>query len=745
MKRFLFPLLLLAAVTANAQQKMLTVEEAVLKQRSTLGPARLQMLSWIPGSHTFWYIAKKNGADCVVFTDAATLKRDTVLTLESYNTQVLPKITGGQEKAKALPVFTWISESMFRVTIKNVIYSFDLKTQSSDMVMKFPDGAENIEESPAKGKYAYTINNNVFVSTRESMMESDGMEKADGLENTNTELKNRKNKADMITNDGRYGLVNGQTVHRNEFGITKGMFWSPKGNRLAYYKMEEDMVTDYPVLDLHSKPASSKPLKYPMAGAQSHHVKLFFYDLVKKRQVPVETEGDPEQYLTNVAWSPDEERIYIAVVNRDQNEMRLNEYDGVTGRYIKTLFTEKHPKYVEPEKPLLWLKNNPSQFLWLSERDGFNHIYQYNSNGKLVKQLTKGNFAVTDILGFDESGNKLCYMAVSENGLDKYGYMLELKTGKSTPVNNAPGQHFVQMSDDGMYFLDSYSNLKTPRRISLMKNDGSEAALLLNAINPIAEYKACDISLVTVTAADGKTPLNGRLITPPQFDATKKYPVLVYLYGGPHAQMVTNSWLGGADMWLYYMAQQGFVVFTIDNRGSANRGFEFENATFRKLGTEERADQLKGVDYLKSLSYVDTTRMGVFGWSFGGFMSIGMMTRTNAFQVGVAGGPVIDWGLYEVMYTERYMDQPQTNPEGYKDSDLHNYVKNLNGHLLIIHGTDDDVVLWQQSLSYLKKSVDEGVQVDYFVYPEHKHNVIGKDRVHLMQKVADYFKLHLKN
>jgi dipeptidyl-peptidase-4 len=219
--------------------------------------------------------------------------------------------------------------------------------------------------------------------------------------------------------------------------------------------------------------------------------------------------------------------------------------------------------------------------------------------------------------------------------------------------------------------------------------------------------------------------------------------VLVYLYGGPHAQMVTNSWLGGADMWLYYMAQQGFVVFTMDNRGSGNRGLDFENATFRKLGSVEREDQSAGAEYLKKQRYVDSTRMGIFGWSYGGFMSISMMTRTPYFKAAVAGGPVIDWGMYEVMYTERYMDRPQDNPEGYKDANLLNYMRNLKGKMMLIHGTSDDVVLWQHSLNYIKKTVEEGVQVDYFVYPEHKHNVLGKDRVHLMQKVADYFRQNL--
>jgi dipeptidyl-peptidase-4 len=350
---------------------------------------------------------------------------------------------------------------------------------------------------------------------------------------------------------------------------------------------------------------------------------------------------------------------------------------------------------------------------------------------------------VTEFLGFNKAGTKAYYMTAPNNGLDRQFCSVEIETGKVVNLTKAKGVHQIAMSDDGSYFIDTYSSTTTPRRVTLMKENGEEVALMINALNPIRDYKTCGLRLFNIPSTDGSTTLNCRMFYPPNFDSTQKYPVLVYLYGGPHAQMITNSWLGGADMWLYYMAQQGYVVFTLDNRGSDNRGEVFEQATFRKFGTVEREDQLAGVNFLKKQKYVNEKRMGVFGWSFGGFMSIGMMTRTDAFKVAVAGGPVIDWSMYEIMYTERYMDKPQDNPEGYNDANLLNYVKNLKGKMMIIHGTEDDVVLWQQSLLYVKKCVDENVQVDYMVYPEHKHNVIGKDRVHLMQKVADYFKQNL--
>jgi dipeptidyl-peptidase-4 len=327
--------------------------------------------------------------------------------------------------------------------------------------------------------------------------------------------------------------------------------------------------------------------------------------------------------------------------------------------------------------------------------------------------------------------------------MDRYCYSVDLATGKNTKLTLASGVHTILLNDAGSLMLDVFSNATTPRNISILGSKGEEKALLLNAINPIADYKKCEMRLFKIKAADGVTDLNCRMFLPANFDESKKYPTLVYLYGGPHAQMITNSWLGGADMWLYYMAQQGYVVFTIDNRGSANRGLNFENVTHRKLGVEERADQLKGIDYLKSQKFIDASRIGIYGWSFGGFMTTTMMSKTKEFKVGVAGGPVIDWSLYEIMYTERYMDTPKENPDGYAENNLLNHVKNLNGKLMLIHGTDDDVVLWQHSLKYIKKCVDEGVQLDYFVYPGHLHNVLGKDRVHLMQKITDYFKQNL--
>jgi dipeptidyl-peptidase-4 len=311
-------------------------------------------------------------------------------------------------------------------------------------------------------------------------------------------------------------------------------------------------------------------------------------------------------------------------------------------------------------------------------------------------------------------------------------------------LDNENGVHSGILSPNFEYIYDSFANAETPRKVNIINTKNGKIENILNAENPLVKYDRPEVKNVTLKADDG-TPLYGKLILPTNFDATKKYPVIVYLYNGPNVQLITNSFPASGNLWYDYMAQNGYVVFSMDGRGSFNRGRDFENATFGKLGTVEMEDQLKGVDYLKSLPFVDANKMGVHGWSFGGFMTTSLMLRhPDVFKVGVAGGPVIDWNMYEIMYTERYMDTPEKNPEGYKTANLLDKVQNLKGKLLMIHGAQDDVVVWQHSINFLKSAVDKGVQVDYFAYPGHPHNVIGKDRVHLMQKITDYFDLYLK-
>ncbi len=560
----------------------------------------------------------------------------------------------------------------------------------------------------------------------------------------------------LVERGDGYNIVLGESVHRNEFGISGGLFWSPKSSRLAFYRMDQSMVKDYPIVNTKARESETKPIKYPMAGMKSHEVTVGVWDCASQKLVYLNTARDTsvherEMYLTNITWSPDEQYIFIAKVNREQNHMWLEQYDATTGDFVTVLFEETNPRYVEPCEPMYFTPKG-NQFLWLSLRDGYKHLYLYNIDGTLVKQLTKGEYEVEEFIGFDKKGENIFFYANKNNLAGRDAYKVNLKKGTMdclTNYNSIEGTHTVIINDAGTAMVDVFSSVDNPGEANYVTNINKSTNRkdynIYKASNPLKDYAMPNVELGTIKAADGKTDLYYRLITPPNMKPGEKYPTLVYVYGGPHSQLVTDSWLAGGNLYFMFLAQHGYVVFTVDNRGTDNRGFEFESCTHRHLGEIEMADQMEGVKFLKSLPYVDQDRMGVEGWSFGGFMTITMkLAHPEIFKVGCAGGPVIDWKWYEIMYGERYMDTPQENPEGYESNCLLNKAKNLEGHLLVIHGAEDNTVVWQHSLEFIERCINNFKQVDYFVYPHHEHNVLGRERVHLYQKMFQYYEDFLK-
>ena len=561
----------------------------------------------------------------------------------------------------------------------------------------------------------------------------------------------------LVERGDGYNVVLGESVHRNEFGINGGLFWSPKNNKLAFYRMDQSMVVDYPLVNTKAREAEPMPIKYPMAGMQSHWVTVGVYEPASGKLVYLNTARDTtvherEMYLTNVAWSPDEKYVYIAKVNREQNHMWLEQYDATTGAFMKVLFEETNPRYVEPCEPMMFTPKG-DQFLWFSMRDGYKHLYLYNLDGSLVKQATKGEYEVEEFIQFDRKGENIFVYANRDNLAGRDAYRVSLKDGKMWRLTLDSGTHSVVLNEDGTSFVDVYSSVEVPARamwnsVKYGKNgqfSKHTAHEFYRAENPMKDYAMPTVKLGTIKAADGKTDLYYRLITPPDMKPGEKYPTLVYVYGGPHSQLVTDSWLAGGNLYFLRLAQQGYVVFTLDNRGTDNRGFEFESCTHRHLGEIEMADQMEGVKFLKSLPYVDENRMGVEGWSFGGFMTITMkLAHPEVFKVGCAGGPVIDWKWYEIMYGERYMDTPQENPEGYEANSLLNKAKNLEGRLLVIQGAEDNTVVPQHSTEFIERCINNFKQVDYFAYPHHEHNVLGRERLHLYQKMFQYYEDFLK-
>lgn len=558
----------------------------------------------------------------------------------------------------------------------------------------------------------------------------------------------------LVAEGDGYNIVLGESVHRNEFGINGGLFWSPKGSRLAFYRMDQSMVVDYPLVNTKAREAEVKPIKYPMAGMKSHEVTVGVWDAAAQKLVYLDTRKDTtvherEMYLTNIAWSPDEKFVFIAKVNREQNHMWLEQYDVVSGKLVKVLFEETNPRYVEPCEPMIFTPKG-DQFLWFSMRDGYKHLYLYNMDGSLVKQVTKGEYEVEGFIQFDKKGENIFIYANKDNLAGRDAYRVNLKKGTmeclTMQENGLHGTHSIVLNDNCSTWVDVWSSVDMPIRADLRDLKHKKALYTFyTAENPLKDYAMPGVKLGTIKAADGTTDLYYRLITPPNMEKGKKYPTLVYVYGGPHSQLVTDSWLAGGNLYFMFLAQQGYVVFTVDNRGTDNRGFEFESCTHRHLGEIEMADQMEGVKFLKSLPYVDENRMGVEGWSFGGFMTITMkLAHPEVFKVGCAGGPVIDWKWYEIMYGERYMDTPQENPEGYEANSLLNKAKNLEGRLLVIQGAEDNTVVPQHSTEFIERCINNFKQVDYFAYPHHEHNVLGRERLHLYKKMFDYYETHLK-
>ena len=549
----------------------------------------------------------------------------------------------------------------------------------------------------------------------------------------------------QLTKDGCRDIVYGQSVHRNEFGIHKGTFWSPDGQRLAFYRMDQSMVTDYPQVDIFPRAASYEPDKYPMAGMTSHQVTVGVYDLKSDKTVYLQA-GDPtDRYFTNITWAPDGNTIYMFELNRDQNDCRLVSYNATTGEKVTELYRETSDKYVEPQNPILFLPWDSSQFIMQSQRDGYNHLYIYNKEGKLLKQLTSGKFVIQDVLGFNEKQKRIVVTSNEANPIQYNTYAIDVKSGKRTLLDNGRGSHHAVLSESGQWFYDKYSEPSVPRNIELVQTRTGKALRLLTSEDPWKDYIQPVFECGSIKAADGVTDLYYRMVKPADFDPSRKYPTVIYVYGGPHAHNVEASWHWHSRTWETYMAQKGYILFILDNRGSENRGRDFEQATFRQLGQIEMQDQMKGVDYLRTLPYVDMNRLGVHGWSFGGFMTISLMLNyPDVFKVGVAGGPVIDWKWYEVMYGERYMDTPESNPEGYAISSLISKAKNLKGKLQIITGYNDNTVVPQHCLSFLDACIKAGTQPDFFAYPGEEHNMRGHASVHLHERITQYFEDYLK-
>ena len=706
MRNFLtFAIALMMTFTLSAQEserKLLSIEDVVLNRE--LSPKTFPV-QWVGQSDSYSTVE----GETLVATDARNNKKRTIISLEELNSILSTDF-------KRFPAYAWEDDNSLIVNAHSQRNIIDLKTRKVSAAYKIPVGANLTRQSGKGGIYAYTKENNLFCFDGE--------------------------REHQITNFEDKNIVCGQSVSRNEFGISGGIFFSPDGKKIAFYQKDESRVTDFPLLDINTRTGTLRNIKYPMNGMDSEHVSLGVYDIASGKTTYLNvTDFDAERYLTCITWSPDSERIYIQVLDRAQKNIHLNSYNASTGEFLKQILSEHNDRWVEPQYQLVFLKNDPSRFIYSTDnRDGFWNLYICNNEGK-VERLTKVN---ADVKYVAQDDKFVYYTSAEVSPAESHLFKVEIASGKATRLTKEAGWHEPVMSKSGKFYLDTYSSLNVPRVVDLGRTDLKPSRELFRAEDPTVGYNFCNIELGKIKSADGKFDNFYRLIKPLDFDPTKKYPVILYVYGGPHSQMVKNNYQASLRRWEMYMAQHGYVVFVMDNRGTQNHGAEYEKAIHRQCGQAEMEDQMVGMRWLMSHDWVDQERIGVHGWSYGGYMTISLITNyPDVFKVGVAGGPVIDWKWYEVMYGERYMDNTHNNPEGFAKTSLINKATSLKGKLLSCQGAVDNVVVWQHSLSFIRECIKNHVQVDYFPYPCAEHNVYGKDAVHLYQKITNYFEDYL--
>lgn len=640
-------------------------------------------------------------------------------------------VTVGRSAYPATFSAQWLDESHYLYRDGAAVKSASLTGEVSDYstsgaALALPKGASDVTPN-GHGDTAFTLGHSLYYLG------------SDGRQHT---------VAESVDDDITYG----QTVSRNEFGIGEGIYWSDSGRKLAFYRKDESLVTEFPLLDISTRTGSLVSIKYPMNGMDSERITLGVYDLASGATVYVDVNDfADDRYLTNISWSPDDKYVFIQVLDRAQHHLRLNMYNAESGEFVRTLTEEENDRWVEPYDRLHFIKDT-YQFIYCSDnRDGYKNFYLCDTLGT-VRRLVDTD---ADLSYVANDGRFVYYTSAELSPVENHLFRVELRQNRKQEVSKvkigvpqqltqAEGWHRIQLSPDFKHFIDIYSSFNVPSVTEIRGTDGKLVRTLARAEDPLKDYATGEVRFGTIKSADGKYDNHFRLFLPKDFDPARKYPAVLYVYGGPHSQLVQNSWLGSVRAWELLMAQKGYIVYVQDNRGTPNRGTEYEKAINRQCGQVEMADQMVGINWLRSLPYVDTERIGVHGWSYGGFMTISLMTNyPDVFKVGAAGGPVIDWQWYEIMYGERYMDTMETNPEGFAKTSLINKAADLQGKLLILQGAVDDTVVWEHSLSFVQKCIENNVQLDYFPYPLSQHNVAGAWREHLMQKITEYFDSNL--
>jgi dipeptidyl-peptidase-4 len=658
------------------------------------------------------YVAKNN------FSDG---KLNTVLYRESdliFKGDTLPVSTDfSDDETKVLIAVD--QEALYRRSFKANYFVFDLKTKKISQVSE--NGKQLFASfSPDGTKVAFVRDNNIFTK--------------DLLTGSETQ----------ITRDGKNNqIINGQSdwVYEEEFSFAQAFFWSPDGKKIAYYKFDESAVPEFSMTLFQGLYPAEYRYKYPKAGEKNSEVSIHIYQLENKESKEVEIGNQTDQYIPRIRWTQDANTLCVLRMNRHQNKLDYLMADAASGK-TRLLMSEEDKYYIDIEKEQLTFLANGKQFINVSERDGFNHIYLYDMNGKIVKQITKGNWEVSDIYGIDQKKGLIYYQSTEPSPSQRDVYVIGLNGNGKRKISTVSGTNSASFSSDFSYYILSNSNSKSPLFVSLHGNDGKLIRVLednAKAKARIAEYQLSPTEFFSFTTSEGVS-LNGYMIKPANFDPNKKYPVFMYVYGGPGSQNVADSWGSGRNMWFNYLAQKGYIVASVDNRGTGARGAEFKKMTYLNLGKYETIDQIEAAKWFAKQPYVDGNRIGIWGWSYGGYMSSLCITKgADVFKMAIAVAPVTTWRYYDSIYTERYLRTPQENAQGYDENSPINFADKLKGKFLLIHGTADDNVHFQNSVMFSEALIQANKDFEQAYYPNKNHGIAGGNTtLQLYRKMTDF-------
>jgi dipeptidyl-peptidase 4 len=704
--------------------KALTVER--IYSQPSLGGRLTRGLAWTPdGKQLSYFETKGSGKEAKTelwAMDAATGERRLLVAADKLET-ILPAESSKATQATGLgrrapSQYQWSPDGtgiLFQGS--TALAWLDMKTQAGRTLVSGKAAIADPKFSPDGRFVSFVRDHNVWIARV-----------ADGKER-------------VITQGGTEEIHKGELdwVYPEELDCKTGYWWAPDSSAIAYLEMDERKVSQYPLVDFSSPSGEAEMERYPTAGGANPLVRILVTSLNGGDARVMDIGAETDIYIPRVNWLTDSKNIAIQRLNRTQTSLDLLIADASTGK-SRAVLNQSDPNWININDDLYFLKDG-KRFLWSTEQTGFRHLYLYDLEGKQLAQLTKGDWEVSAVDAIDEAKGLVYFTATEKSPLERHLYRAPFDGTGFTRLTKDGGNHAVVFAPHAASLYDTYSNAAIPPRQDLYRSDGSRVATINeNKITELGDYHLVPMEFFTVKSRDG-VQLNASMIKPPDFNPQKKYPVLVYTYGGPHAQVVRNAWGGANFLWHELMAQKGYIVFSLDNRGSAGRGHAFESPLHFRMGAQELSDQRDGVQYLKSLPYVDANRIGIWGWSYGGHMTLhAMFEAGDDFKVGFAGGPVTDWRYYDSIYTERYLGLPQKNEKGYQDSSPVKYASQLKGKLMIAHGTGDDNVHFANTLSVINDLIEAGKYVEVLAFPGRGHGVSDPPaRRVLMQRVTQFF------